>query len=446
MKTKLFVLIALFIILLSGCTSPSIDKDDANKAVNTFINLAYIKPIIETVYPTPKLILQNENNSIQYSSKGDFTYDSFKNGYIIQEIATTPSENSIEINSEANLTTIAFNYKPDKIIERIYKDNKLITVSDITNGSLRMPSYEGLYRIELDCLWKKEDSENMEGKILYGFDFYYNMPSKFTISNNSVTPGEIIIIHAENVKDCSTINIDSTIFDNLITFYPESNGFFGIIPIDGALTPNDYPITIESSEDDIKLKDTIKVLKRDYPIQHLQVTSSTLSLRTQENILKCSEILNDSRDINNSSKTILWDEPFIAPAEGVITTEYYEIRYTNDNKTPRRHTGIDIAASYNTPILATNSGKVVVAEEMALTGNTIVIDHGCGLFSTYCHLNEMYYKPGQKIKRGDIIGLMGSTGFSTGSHLHFEMCYNGIYIDPEFFYDKNPYKDSLINK
>jgi len=446
MKTKILVFITLLIILLSGCTTHAIKEDDINKTVNTFLNFTCIKPILEFAYPTPELTLKNGNNLIQYSSKGNLTYKSLAKSTLIYKINNTPSEEYIEINSESDSTTIEFDNVPDKITERIYKDNKLIKVSDVKNDALRMPSHEGLYRIELECFWEKEDSESLEGELIYSFDFYYNMPSKFKISSDSLQPGGNIIIHAENIKDSDTINVNTTLFNNTIEFYPEPYGYFAIIPIDGALTPMDYSITIESSEDNVKFEDTVTVLEREYETQHLYVSPSTLSLRSQENIEKNIETLTNSRDINNSSKTILWFEPFIVPSEGIITTEYYQIRYTNGNPTPRFHTGIDIAAPYNTPILATNSGKVVVAEEMTLTGNTLVIDHGCGFFSTYCHLNTMYFEPGENINRGNILGLMGSTGFSTGPHLHFEIFYNGVYLDPEFFYDKDPYRDSLIIK
>jgi murein DD-endopeptidase MepM/ murein hydrolase activator NlpD len=443
MKTKLFVLITVIIMLFSGCTSRSIDEDNIKEAANAILNSSYVKPILELAYPAPKLTLQNENSVIQYGVNGSLVHDSLGNSTLIHKIAYPYSKKDMEIDSKTDLTTLKFNCPPDRIIERIYKDNKLIKVADITNDTLSMPSHEGLYRIELDCLWTKEDSENMEGKAIYDFEIYYNMPSKFTISSNCVKPGEVVIVHAENIKDSSSISLNTNLFDDEVLFYPEEGGYFGIIPIEGALAPMDYIITIECSEDNIKLEDTVTVPERKYPIQNLQVSSETLSLRSQENIEKNGEDLKSSRDINNSSKTKLWSEPFIEPVKGVITTEYYEIRYTNGNPIPRYHTGIDIAAPYNTPILAANSGKVVLAKEMILTGNTLVIDHGCGLYSTYCHLNSMNFKAGQNIYRGEVLGLMGSTGFSTGSHLHFEMCYNGICLDPEFFYDKDFNYDRL---
>lgn len=443
MRVKLFILITIIVIMFSGCASRSIDEGNIKKATNSLINSVYIKPILEMVYPSPELTIKNENINIPYDAVGSFVYDGLGQSTLINNIDSSYSDEAVEINSEKDLTKIKFDTVPDRITERVYKDNKLIKVADITNDTLSMPSHEGLYRIELDCLWTKNGSENMEGKAIYDFEIYYNMPSKFTILSNCVRPGEVIIVHAENIKDSSSISLNTNLFDDEVLFYPEERGYFGIIPIDGALPPMDYIIIIECSEDNIKLEDTVTVPERKYPIQNLQVSSETLSLRSQENIEKNGEDLKSSRDINNSSKTKLWSEPFIAPAKGVITTEYYEIRYTNGNPTPRYHTGIDIAAPYNTPILATNSGKVVLAEEMTLTGKTLVIDHGCGLYSTYCHLNTMNFRVGQNILRGDVLGLMGSTGFSTGSHLHFEICCNGICLDPEFFYDKDFNYDSL---
>src|SRR5665647_2010269 len=85
-----------------------------------------------------------------------------------------------------------------------------------------------------------------------------------------------------------------------------------------------------------------------------------------------------------------------------------------------RHSGLDLAAPLGTPVHAPNNGKVTLAAGGLLsTGNTIVIDHGMGLFTSYYHLNTMNVKAGDAVNKGDVIGTVGTTGFSTGPHLHY---------------------------
>ena len=111
-------------------------------------------------------------------------------------------------------------------------------------------------------------------------------------------------------------------------------------------------------------------------------------------------------------------------------------RYVNDSITSYRHSGLDIAIDRGTPIMATNSGVVNLAQQLILTGNTIVIDHGLGIFSTYFHMDSLNVENGQMVTKGDIIGTVGSTGFSTGPHLHWTMSYYRTNLDPYLFIKK----------
>lgn len=104
-------------------------------------------------------------------------------------------------------------------------------------------------------------------------------------------------------------------------------------------------------------------------------------------------------------------------------------------KIGKMHKGIDFAANVGTPIYATGNGKVAKAGHGGGYGNMVVINHGYGYETLYAHMSRIKAKRGQSVKRGDIIGYVGSTGLSTGPHLHYEIHKNGQAIDPApFFY------------
>lgn len=100
----------------------------------------------------------------------------------------------------------------------------------------------------------------------------------------------------------------------------------------------------------------------------------------------------------------------------------------------KNHNGIDIGASYGSKIYASDSGTVVTSEYSSSYGNYIMIAHGNGRYTLYAHMSERYSKVDDKVSQGDVIGLVGSTGWSTGPHLHFEIYENGVRVDPLQFF------------
>ena len=120
---------------------------------------------------------------------------------------------------------------------------------------------------------------------------------------------------------------------------------------------------------------------------------------------------------------------YVCPAEGPITSPYgYRIHPIYG--TMRFHSGIDIGAYYGSSILAADSGVVIEAGWIGGYGNTVIIDHGGGYSTLYGHASQLYVHPGQLVQQGEPIAAVGSTGNSTGPHLHFEVRINGDPVDP----------------
>jgi murein DD-endopeptidase MepM/ murein hydrolase activator NlpD len=126
----------------------------------------------------------------------------------------------------------------------------------------------------------------------------------------------------------------------------------------------------------------------------------------------------------------LWEGRFIWPVNGTISTTYATRRdYVGGGS--EIHEGIDIGVPMGTPIRAPQRGRVVYAEFGKVRGNTVILDHGLGLHTAYFHQSRILVKVGDIVNQGDIIGLVGTTGLSTGPHLHWEMRIGSTGIDPE---------------
>lgn len=123
-------------------------------------------------------------------------------------------------------------------------------------------------------------------------------------------------------------------------------------------------------------------------------------------------------------------ERFVRPVKGEVTSKF-GMRTHPITGQYKMHTGVDYAAPTGTPVQATRSGKVAEVGYDEGYGNYVVVDHGNGVKSRYAHLSEINVKEGQELQAGQKLGEVGSTGLSTGPHLHFEIMINGQHVDPE---------------
>ncbi len=124
-----------------------------------------------------------------------------------------------------------------------------------------------------------------------------------------------------------------------------------------------------------------------------------------------------------------WDGKFTAPADATISDVFGSQRIFN-GKAQRPHLGLDFRVPSGTPVAAMNAGTVLLARFLYFEGNCVVIDHGQGLLTLYFHLSEFKVKEGDSVKRGQEVGLSGGTGRATGPHLHVQVRWQGVSLDP----------------
>ncbi|MFQ5720889.1 MAG: M23 family metallopeptidase, partial [Candidatus Aminicenantales bacterium] len=124
--------------------------------------------------------------------------------------------------------------------------------------------------------------------------------------------------------------------------------------------------------------------------------------------------------------------PSIWPTKGWVTSAF---GWRNDPFTGKRafHKGIDIATNLGNPVVATADGVVVQTKIEKIGGKTIIISHRGGYTTVYCHLNKFLVRPGQRVKRGDVIGEVGKTGKALGPHVHYEVRVNGKPVNPYYY-------------
>jgi murein DD-endopeptidase MepM/ murein hydrolase activator NlpD len=200
-----------------------------------------------------------------------------------------------------------------------------------------------------------------------------------------------------------------------------------LVPVEVSTPPGDYPVVL--TDGDREQAVTVHVLTKEFRTIHLTLAEEkvTLSPENQKRVER--EYLLQKR-IWDRSTDLAWKGSFIEPTGTEVSTEFGVKRIMNKKKNSL-HRGMDFRGQTGTPVKAINSGTVVLSEDLFYGGNTLIIDHGMGLYSVYMHLSKFSVQKGDHVSGEQVIGLIGSSGRATGPHLHLSVKLSGVSVNPE---------------
>ncbi len=178
----------------------------------------------------------------------------------------------------------------------------------------------------------------------------------------------------------------------------------------------------------------VQVHEKKFPGERLYVDQKKIFLSAEDQARVDREQLALNQMYKETSQEFYPVGPFIRPLNTKVTSIYGTRRIFNNHK-QTQHLGVDFRAIVGTEVKAASNGRVVFASDLFYTGNTIIIDHGLGLFSVYGHLKEHFWNTGDFVKQGDVIGLSGRSGRVTGPHLHWGVKANGNWVDGLYLVD-----------
>ncbi|MCH7894934.1 MAG: peptidoglycan DD-metalloendopeptidase family protein [Proteobacteria bacterium] len=219
--------------------------------------------------------------------------------------------------------------------------------------------------------------------------------------------------------------------DRPVMVIAENERWFAVVGIPLSMAPGPASLSIDNP-DGPALPLTFVIGNIDYPEQRLTIGNKRQVDPTAEDLER---IAGDRREINRAFRS--WnrepvDTAFHLPAIGPRSSAFGLRRFFNEQ--PRSpHSGVDIAAPDKSAVVAPAAGVVVATGDYFFNGNTVLIHHGQGLVTMYCHLSEIDVQDGDRLDAGDLIGKIGQTGRVTGPHLHWSLSLNQVRVNPELF-------------
>jgi len=257
-------------------------------------------------------------------------------------------------------------------------------------------------------------------------------PLDVRLDYRSLQPGEVIKVTLSGQAAIRQAHIRFSGKKSTLWKDESTGDYFVFLGLDLGLQPGIKTLVVTAQLEDGTLgtlQREIQVIPKDFPVEKLRVEQKyvTPPAEVLERIRLESELMRSIYD--STSPDWLGEGPFVLPTVGRVNPNFGRRRVFNDQ--PRsQHSGVDISTPHGTPVLASNSGRVVLNHGLYYAGNTVVIDHGLGLFTIYLHLSRMLVEEGAFVRKGDPIGEVGATGRVTGPHLHWSVRIRGSRVDP----------------
>lgn len=244
-------------------------------------------------------------------------------------------------------------------------------------------------------------------------------------------PGRTMVIEIQGEHDP---DLQGQFLEEDLVFVKEDDRQWALMGVDALTAPGSYALELSVVEADsgdlLTLQETIIITPTKFSKYNIPVSDG------QQNLLDPSVSRQERKKLNQvfgqESKKRLWDGLFDNPLgdEHRTTAPFGQRRSYGGGPITSYHSGHDYGADAGEPVLAPITGTVALAEPLQVRGNVVILDHGLGVFTGFWHLSQIDVKKGQVVGMGEQVGLVGSTGLSTGPHLHWEMRVHNVPVNP----------------
>ncbi len=214
--------------------------------------------------------------------------------------------------------------------------------------------------------------------------------------------------------------------DKSVPLFKQASGeWLGLMPISANQAPGPAEIALSSPSQSAQQGPKLTVTDAHFATQNVDLAPGIANLHNSPEEV---QLLKGFRQ--NLTDTRYWQDRFIEPVEGCMVSPFGVRRFRNHKPTGEYHGGVDLRSPAGTPVRAAADGTVKLAQLVTVLGNTVGLDHGQGVETLYMHMSKLAVEPGAAVKQGDVLGYVGTTGRSSGPHLHWTVYVNSVQVNP----------------
>ena len=251
-----------------------------------------------------------------------------------------------------------------------------------------------------------------------------------TAQSRSVQPGELVVLTVASAAALEAIRARA--FDRaLLAYQSDPRTWTVLVGIDLDVKPGTYTVTIESGASTSPHRAThrLDVRAKTFRTRTLKVDEAFVNPPASAQARIAQDSQDQARCWREAVPQKLWTTPFVRPVPQEANSAF-GTRSVFNGQPRSAHSGADFLSPTGTPVAAPGGGLVVLAKDLYFSGNSVIIDHGAGVFSMLAHLSAIDTSAGATVQGGDIVGRVGATGRVTGPHLHWTVRVNGARVDP----------------
>jgi murein DD-endopeptidase MepM/ murein hydrolase activator NlpD len=242
----------------------------------------------------------------------------------------------------------------------------------------------------------------------------------FEVAPSHVHNGETLKLTAEGAARRARLG------GRTVELFPQADGkSFGLMPIPVLEKPDVYTLEFLNENGVVLHSQPIRVENAHYPSQNIVIAKAIAGLKASPGEQATVSVFRTA-----VSPVRYWQEPLAPPVPGCLTSPFGVLRLHNGRPTGDFHAGVDQRGAAGTPIHPVAAGVVKIVRKWNLRGGTVAVDHGQGMKSIYLHMSSFVAKEGDHVGTGDVLGHIGSTGRSTGPHVHWTLYVDGVPVNP----------------